>query len=331
MSSGVTVVEPVNPAQRGRGRIAADKLWSYGIWIVLVVLFAIMFIANPVFRSNMNLMNILEQNAMLGIVAAGMLVMMVSGGFDLSVGAAGASASVAGAALSLHGGLGLAIPGAIVVGLAVGLANGLLIAKGRINAFVVTFAMASIVTGILFTLTAASPISANAGWLVPLALNTVFGIPWAFIAYVVVIAVTWFLLARTKWGHYVYSVGGNREASFLSGIPVVSTQVLAFVYGGLCAALAGLILLGQSDIGQPSAASDWPLTAIAICVIGGVSLSGGVGRVHGVIAATFLLGVISNSLNLLNVSPYVQPTVTGIVIILAVALDRMSQRHGGGG
>jgi ribose/xylose/arabinose/galactoside ABC-type transport system permease subunit len=250
----VTGVEPVAAAKRGKGRIAADKLWSYGIWIVLIVLFAIMFIANPVFRSNMNLMNILEQNAMLGIVAAGMLVMMVSGGFDLSVGAAGASASVTGAALSFHGGLWLAIPGAIVVGLAVGLANGLLIAKGRINAFVVTFAMASIVTGILFTVTNASPISANAGWLVPLALDTVLGIPWAFIAYVIIITATWFLLTRTKWGHYVYSVGGNREASFLSGIPVVSTQVLAFVYGGFCAALAGLMLLGQSDIGQPSSA-----------------------------------------------------------------------------
>jgi ribose/xylose/arabinose/galactoside ABC-type transport system permease subunit len=216
----------------------------------------------------------------------------------------------------------------IIVGIVIGLVNGLLIAKGRINAFVTTFAMASIVTGILFTATSASPINASAGWLMTLALGTIAGIPWAFIAYVFVMLLTWVLLARTKLGHYIYSVGGNREASFLSGIPVVSAQVLAFVYGGFCAALGGLILLGQANIGQPSSATNWPLTAIAICVIGGVSLSGGVGRIHGVIAATFLLGVISNALSLFNISPYIQPTITGVVIILAVVLDRVSESHG---
>jgi ribose/xylose/arabinose/galactoside ABC-type transport system permease subunit len=311
--------------------MSIDRLWSYGIWAVLLVLVVFISIVNPVFRSTTNLTDVLEQISMLGIVAAGMLVMMVSGGFDLSVGAIGATASVAGAELSLHGGLALAIPGAIVVGLIIGLANGLLIAKGRINAFVTTFAMASIVTGILFTATSAAPIAANAGWLLTLALGTIAGIPWAFIAYIIIITCTWFLLARTKLGHYIYSIGGNREASFLSGIPVVSAQVLAFVYGGLCAALAGLILLGQANIGQPSSATDWPLTAIAICVIGGVSLSGGVGRVHGVVAATLLLGVISNALSLLNISPYIQPTITGVVIILAVVLDRVSQSRGATG
>lgn len=306
-------------------RISIDRLWSYGIWIVLIVLVLVISLFNSTFRSTSNLTNVLEQNSMLGIVAAGMLVMMVSGGFDLSVGAIGASASVAGAELSLHFGLAVAIPGMIIVGLAVGLANGLLIAKVRINAFVTTFAMASIVTGILFTATSASPINANAGWLGTLALGTIGGIPWAFIGYAIVMLITWILLARTKLGHYIYSVGGNREASFLSGIPVVSSQILAFVYGGLCASLGGLILIGQANIGQPSSATDWPLSAIAICVIGGVSLSGGVGRVQGVVAATFLLGVISNALSLFNVSPYIQPTITGAVIVLAVMLDKVSQ------
>ena len=291
----------------------------------LIVLVLVISLFNSTFRSTSNLTNVLEQNSMLGIVAAGMLVMMVSGGFDLSVGAIGASASVAGAELSLHFGLAVAIPGMIIVGLAVGLANGLLIAKVRINAFVTTFAMASIVTGILFTATSASPINANAGWLGTLALGTIGGIPWAFIGYAIVMLITWILLARTKLGHYIYSVGGNREASFLSGIPVVSSQILAFVYGGLCASLGGLILIGQANIGQPSSATDWPLSAIAICVIGGVSLSGGVGRVQGVVAATFLLGVISNALSLFNVSPYIQPTITGAVIVLAVMLDKVSQ------
>jgi ribose/xylose/arabinose/galactoside ABC-type transport system permease subunit len=145
--------------------------------------------------------------------------------------------------------------------------------------------------------------------------------------YMAIAGLTWVLMKRTKWGHYVYSLGGNREASFLSGVPVVSVQVVAFFFGGLMAAMGGLLLLGQSGIGQPSSAADWPLTAIAICVIGGVPLSGGEGRVQDTIAAALLLGVVYNGLNLLNVSPYVQPAVTGGVILVAVAGDQISRRR----
>ncbi len=326
----VTGPPPAATVEQHRLHVNTARLWSYGIWIVLALLVAVLLAVSPSFRTTTNLTNILEQNAMIGIVALGMLVMMVSGGFDLSVGATGATSAVVGAYLSMHGGLGVAIPGALAVGLVVGLANGIVIARFQINAFVTTFAMASVVTGIMFVVTAASPINANAGWLTTLALGKVGGVPDAAIAYAVVALVMWFLLARTKWGHYVYAVGGNREASFLSGVPVVSTQLLAFVVGGLLAAVAGLILLGQSDIGQPSSATDWPLTAIAICVIGGVSLAGGEGKLHGTIAATLLLGVISDGLNLMSVSPYVQPAVTGGVILLAMGLERFSRDRRGG-
>jgi ribose/xylose/arabinose/galactoside ABC-type transport system permease subunit len=306
------------------------RLWRYGIWAALVVLTIILVIVSPSFRTTTNLTNILEQNAMLGIVACGMLVMMVSGGFDLSVGATGATASVVAAWVSGHASLPVAVLAGLAVGLVVGALNGAIIAKGRINAFMTTFAMASVVTGLLFTTTNAAPVTANAAGLTTLALGRVGQVPNAFIAYMGVAVVTWFLLGRTKWGHYVYSVGGNREASYLSGVPVVSTQLAAFVFGGLCAAFGGLILLGQSSIGQPSSATDWPLTAIAICVIGGVPLSGGEGRLHGTIAATLLLGVVTDGLNLLNVSAYVQPTVTGAVILIAVAVDRLSRRRAPG-
>lgn len=300
-------------------------LRRYGIWMALAVLVLLLSIASPSFRTVSNLTNVLEQNAMLGIVACGMLVMMVSGGFDLSVGAVGATGSVVAAYFSDHGGLALAIVACLVIGIVVGLLNGLLIAKGGINAFMTTFAMASIVTGILFVVTSAAPVNANAGWLTTLALGEVGRVPDAFIAYVVIATLTWLLMTRTKWGHYVYSIGGNREASYLSGVPVVASQVAAFVFGGLCAAMGGLILLGQSNIGQPSSATDWPLTAIAICVIAGVSLSGGEGRVQETVAATLLLGVVADGLNLLNVSAYVQPAVTGGVILIAVAFDKMNR------
>jgi ribose/xylose/arabinose/galactoside ABC-type transport system permease subunit len=221
---------------------------------------------------------------------------------------------------------------AIIAGLAlgafVGLLNGLLIAKGRINAFMTTFAMASLVTGVLFVATSAAPVPGHPGFLSKLALfGKVAGIPEAFVLYLLVAALTWVLMRRTKWGQYVYSVGGNREASFLSGVPVVSAQTAAFCFGGAMAGVGGLLLLGESGIGQPASATDWPLTAIAICVIGGVALSGGEGRIQDTIAAALLLGVLYDGLNLLNVSPYVQPAVTGAVILLAVAGDQFSRRR----
>jgi ribose/xylose/arabinose/galactoside ABC-type transport system permease subunit len=123
----------------------------------------------------------------------------------------------------------------------------------------------------------------------------------------------------------VYSVGGNAEASHLSGVPVHRVQLFAFTLGGVFAAAGGLVLLGQTTIGQPSAATDWPLQAIAICVVAGIALTGGIGRAPDVLAATLLLGVIANGLNQLSVSPYWQPTVTGLVILVAVTLDRYNR------
>jgi ribose/xylose/arabinose/galactoside ABC-type transport system permease subunit len=310
-------------SQRGR-----PNLWRYGIWVALAVVVGVLLVISPSFRTSANLTNILEQNSLLGIVACGMFVMMVSGGFDLSVGAVGATVAVAAAQVSAHAPLPVAIVTGLALGAFVGLLNGALIAKGRINPFMTTFAMASLVTGVLFVATSAAPITGNVGWLTTVALlGQVAGIPDAFVLYMAIAGLTWVLMRRTKWGHYVYSLGGNREASFLSGVPVVPVQTMAFCFGGLMAGVGGLLLLGQSGIGQPSSAADWPLTAIAICVIGGVPLSGGEGRVQDTIAAALLLGVVYNGLNLLNVSPYVQPAVTGGVILVAVAGDQISRRR----
>jgi ribose/xylose/arabinose/galactoside ABC-type transport system permease subunit len=304
------------------------NLWRYGIWAALILVVLILLVASPSFRASSNLTNILQQNSLIGIVACGMFVMMVSGGFDLSVGAVGATVSVAAAQVSSHAALPVAILAGLALGAVIGLLNGILIARGRINPFMTTFAMASLVTGVLFVATSASPVTGNAGFLSTLSLfGKVAGIPDAFVLYLVVAAITWFLMRRTKWGHYVYSLGGNREASFLSGVPVVAAQTMAFCFGGFMAAIGGLLLLGESSIGQPSSATDWPLTAIAVCVIGGVALSGGEGRVQDTIAAALLLGVIYDGLNLLNVSPYVQPTVTGGVILIAVAADQYTRRR----
>jgi ribose/xylose/arabinose/galactoside ABC-type transport system permease subunit len=294
-----------------------------GLIGVTILVFLALYAAAPTFRSTDNLINILQQNAIFGVVACGMLVMIISGGFDLSVGATGAAASVATAHLSSAGWpVWECLAAAIVIGVVVGAANGAIIAYLRINAFVATLGMNSVVVGLLFVATNARPSYAKPGQLFWLGLNRTYGIPNAFIVLLVCALLTWFLLTRTRFGHYVFSVGGNEYASMLSGVNVARTKLVVFIYGGLMAGVAGLLLIGQTGLGQPASATNWPLTAIAICVVGGAALSGGQGRTRDVLIATLLLGMIANGLNQLNVSAYWQPAVTGAVILGAVLLDR---------
>lgn len=307
------------------GGASSGLLRRFGLWAVLVFATVAFMIASPTFRQTNNLENILEQNAIIGVVACGMVIMMIAGGFDLSVGAVGATASVVGAAVSAHGGTFLAIIAGLAVGIAVGSVNGFLVARVKVNAFIATFAMASIVSGLLYVATSAQSEQGNSAFLSAVASNRWGGIPVVFLVFVVFLAAVWMTLTRTRYGHYVYSVGGNAEASHLSGVPVQRVQMFAFIVGGGFAGAAGLLLTGQTGIGQPSAAADWPLQAIAICVVAGVALTGGTGRATDVLAATLVLGVIANGLNQLNVSPYWQPTVTGLVILVAVALDRYNR------
>ncbi|RKS80042.1 ribose transport system permease protein [Motilibacter peucedani] len=305
----------------------ASLLRRGGLWLVLALVVAVLAAVSPTFRQPLNLQNILEQNSIIGIVACGMIVMMVSGGFDLSVGAVGVSASVLAAVVSGRAPVAVTIGAALALGLGIGLVNGFLIARVRINAFVATFAMASVVSGLLFVSTGAESKPADVRLLAQAAGDRVLGIPVVFVIFVLCLLSVWVFLTRTRYGHYVYSVGGNDEASHLSGVPVERVRMLAFALGGLFAGGAGLLLLGQTAVGQPTAASNWPLQAIAICVVGGVALTGGVGRAEDVLAATLLLGVIANGLNQLNVSPYWQPTVTGLVILVAVVLEQYNRLH----
>ena len=305
-----------------------ERIRRLGLWIVLAIVVGGFSIVSPVFRSSYNLINVLEQNSIIGIVACGMTVMMIVGGFDLSVGATGATASVVGATIAVAGGGDLlAIGAGLGIGVVVGLLNGVIIARLGINAFVTTFAMATIVTGLLLVATNAHSTVGVTPVLKAVSTVKLGPVPVVFLVFLVVLALVWFLLTRTRYGHYVYSVGGNAEASHLSGVPVARVRILAFTLGGLLAGMGGLLLLGQTDVGQPSGAVGWPLQAIAICVVGGVALTGGVGRIPDVLAATLLLGYIGNGLKQVGVTAYWLPAVTGVVILGAVILDQYNRRR----
>lgn len=296
-----------------------------GLWLALLLLVGALSIASETFRTLNNASLILEQSSLLGIVACGMAVMMIAGGFDLSVGAIGALASISAALAFGSYGIVAAIAAGLFVGLLVGTINGLLVARVRINPFVATFGMSSVVFGALFVIFDTQSRRADSELLAYAAREDVGGIPVIFLIFAAVLGLVWFLLTRTKLGHYIYSVGGNAEASHLSGVPVQRVQVAAFAIGGTIAGFGGLLLLGLTGTASPRGSDHWPLEAIAICVVGGIALTGGIGRIEDVLAAALLLKVTSNGLTQLGVQSDWQKVITGLLILFAVAFDQYNR------
>ncbi|MBO3095581.1 ABC transporter permease [Cellulomonas dongxiuzhuiae] len=299
----------------------------HALFLVFVVVVGALSIMSPTFRSVPNLVNIVEQQSIIGVVACGMLLMILLGGFDLSVGAVGAATSVIAAWTMSTSGIVPGVLASLALGAVIGLCNGLLIAKVGINPFVATLGMQSLITGVLFVFTDATPVYGVPEAFTVIGLGRIGAVPVAALIYAAVVLATWAMLRFTTLGHHIYAVGGSPEASRLAGIRVHRVTITAYVLGALAAAIGGLILLGQTSIGQPSAAQGWPLSAIAAVAIAGVALTGGSGGVGNVVIGTLLLGVVSNALNLFGISPYWQPAFTGAVIIGAVGIDMVQRRR----
>jgi len=315
-------------ASRASRRKLAEVFSRFGIFVVFAGLLVVLFFFSPTFREPANLWNVLQQNSIIGIVACGMLLIMLTGVFDLSVGAVGAASAVAAAVTFVNVSVPAGIVAALVVGLLVGILNGVLIAKIGINPFVATLGTQAVVQGLIFVATDAKPIYGLPTEYTVVGLGRIGVVPVATIIFAAVATVTWIILRFTRYGHYVYAVGGNKEASRLAGVPVDRVLITTYAIGGVFATIAGLVLLGQVNIGQPTAAP-WPLPAIAAVVVGGTPLTGGVGTVQGAVIGTLLLGVVANALNLFGVSPYWQPAVSGTVILAAVGIDSLQRlRHG---
>lgn len=309
--------------------MSAALRWAsrHALLLIFVVIVVALCIASPHFRTVPNLVNIVEQQSIIGVVACGMLLMILLGGFDLSVGAVGAATSVIAAAVMAATGIVPGVLAALALGALIGFGNGLLIAKVGINPFVATLGTQTLVTGLLYVATNATPVYGVPEQFTVFGLGRLGPVPVAALVYLVVAVATWALLRFTTFGHHVYAVGGSSEASRLAGIRVRRVTVAVYTLGALTAAVGGLILLGQTSIGQPSSAQGWPLAAIAAVAIAGVPLTGGSGGVGNVVVGTLLLGVVSNALNLFGVSPYWQPAFTGAVIIVAVGIDVVQRRR----
>ena len=296
---------------RGFGTLGALGLLCVALWI-----------ATPHFATTANLVNVLEQSAIVGTVAVGMTFVILTGGIDLSVGSIVALAGIAfGVAFRATNAASLAFGAALLTGAACGAANGALVTLGRLPSFIVTLGTMSVARGIALMWSDGRPISGFPSSVRALAGTTPLGVPTAVVVMLSLYAIGHVALRRTVFGRYVYAIGGNAEAARLSGVRVERYRRLVYVLSGVASAITALLLVARLDSAQPIAGMSYELDAIAAVVVGGTSLQGGVGSAGGTLVGALIMSVLRNGLNLLGVSAYVQQVAFGVVIVAAVLLD----------
>lgn len=292
---------------------------GYVILLLIVVAFSGL---SEQFLNRDNLLTVALQTSLIAIVAIGMTFTIITSGIDLSVGSVAAMSGALAAGMATQQGLGT-YPGillGLLAGAAVGLLNGLLIVYGKMPPFVATLATMAGARGLTLVYTQGRPISGLDAdfkfWA-----SSIGVVPVPVLALVVVALLAYLLLAHTRFGVYTYAVGGNEETARLASIPVGQVKLGVYTLSGLTAALAGVLLTARLWSAQPNAGVGLELDAIAAAVLGGASLSGGVGGIGGTVAGAFIIGVLSNGLNLMAVPSYNQQVLKGLVFILAVLLD----------
>jgi ribose transport system permease protein len=313
------------------GRAFAFVRGATGPLIGLVLLCVFLSFSTDTFLSMRNFLNVMDQITVLGVMAVGMTLVILIGGIDLSVG------SVLALSGMVMGYLGnnrewpfvIAILVALVASAACGLTSGLMVTRLRMPAFIATLAMMSIARGIASIITNGEQIVGFPDWFSNLAIIRHFGFLTVTVGLMVAITViAWIVLSFRPVGRALYALGGSQEVARLAGIPVRQYTMWVYVICGALAGLAGVILSARLDSSQPSSGLGYELDTIAAVVIGGASLSGGVGSIGGTAVGVLIIGFLRNGLNLLQVSPFVQQVVIGVVIAVAVAADTMRNRKG---
>jgi ribose/xylose/arabinose/galactoside ABC-type transport system permease subunit len=303
------------------------RIWRrIGVFAALILLIIAASMLSDRFLSVPNLLNILRQVAIVGILAIGMTFVILTKGIDLSVG------SLLGISVVLYAGLlenysmAVAIPLGLAAAMLAGLVNGIGVAFARIPPFIMTLGMLSFARGLAFIYTGGTPIPILNENFYSLGNGYIAGIPIPSLILLAVVAVSAVILSLTPFGRSVYGIGSNEEAARLSGVPVNLYKVIVYVISGLVSGLAGLVYASQLSIGTPIAGQGYELDAIAAVVVGGTSLFGGKGTVAGTFIGTLIIGVLANILNLTGVDPYVQQLFKGALIVVAVYVMSRTDR-----
>lgn len=302
------------------------NLRDAGTFFGLLLIFAVFAVLNPVFLTAPNLINILQQSSINACIALGMTFVIISGGIDLSVGPTAAVSAIVGATLMIAGvPIPLAVMGAIATGMACGLFNGSLVALAGLQPFIVTLGGLSLYRALALIFTGGNPIFGIPPEFRAAINGLVFGVPVPVIIVAVIAAILWVVLNRSPLGEYILAVGGNPEAARIAGVPVARTKITVYVLSGGLAAVAALILTGRLGAADPTMGNLWELDAIAAAAIGGASLMGGKGSVIGTLMGAVILGGLRNGLTLMNVQAFYQLLATGIIIIVAMLIDRATR------
>jgi ribose transport system permease protein len=312
--------------QRIWARRGGFSIKKYGLMIGFLFIGVVISIITPSFLTTTNLLNIVRQSSIVGVMAIGSAFVIIGGGFDISVGSLLALA----AAMSLKLQQGMPWYAAILVVLAVGAAagvvNGILTAKVHIVAIITTLGTMTILRGLTYLYTGGYPISGSSPEFQFIGSGYLGPIPFPIIVFLAMVVIWQFVLKKTTLGRYACAVGGNKEATRLSGVPVDFYHIMTFVIGGLMAAMSGIIYAARLNAATPLAGQGYELDAIASCVIGGTSVSGGEGSIIGILIGVLLLNIVNNMFNLLGIQVYIQYLIKGIIILTVVGFDSYS-RH----
>jgi ribose transport system permease protein len=304
------------------GRISRSNVRAAAILIPFVLLFVVLAVASPPFLSPTNLLNILDQQAAVLIIAAAGTLVLVGGGIDLSVGAVAALAAVVAATIALEAGAVVGISAGILVGLVAGFANGVIVTVFRINALIATLAMSFVLAGLAALVAGGSLIVLfGVEGFDALARMNILGArssTWIMIVTVVLIGL---LLARTVAGRYIYAVGGSSEAASLAGVPVRAIRLSTFVLSGGAAGLGGVLIASRTLSAQATSGQELTFTVLAGIVVGGTSIAGGEGAVWRTVVGVLFIALIGNGFNLLGYDPLYRQVALGVIILLAVGID----------
>ncbi|MCQ4923525.1 ribose ABC transporter permease [Tissierella carlieri] len=295
--------------------------------IGLIIFSVIISILNPRFLTMGNLLNVFRQTSINAIIAAGMTFVILSAGIDLSVGSIlGFSGAVGAKMLASGYNIWLSLLAAIVIGAVAGIVNGIIITKGKVQPFIATLAIMILLRGATMVFTSGRPIPVSgehiSGVFRWIGTGVVLGIPVPIAIMIIVFIVCYYILNHTQYGRHLYAVGGNEEASLLSGVNTAKIKILAYTASGILAAIAGIIVTSRLSSAQPTSGEGYELDAIAAVVLGGTSLVGGQGTIIGTIIGALIIGILNNALNLMDVQSYYQMIAKAIVIIVAVLLDK---------
>ncbi|AYG60594.1 L-arabinose ABC transporter permease AraH [Rhizobium jaguaris] len=305
-------------------------LGEQGLVVIFAVAFVIVSLTVPNFLTERNMIGLLQSVVTIGIVACTMMFCLASRDFDLSVGSTVAFCGmIAVMASNVTGSIILGLLAALICGAIVGLVNGLLIAKVRINALIATLATMQIVRGLALIASDGRAVGINDPNFYQLALSTFLGIPTPIWIMVILFLLFGFVLNRTIFGKNTLAIGGNPEASRLAGVNVATMRIWIFTLQGFICAIAGILLSSRITSGQPNAAIGLELLVISACVLGGVSLAGGRASMSGVIVGVLIMGIAQNVMNLLNIPAFYQYLVLGSILLIAVTLDNIRSAAAG--